>query len=61
MTMTSPDLGYALSIVSQYCANSNSTHVTAVIQILRYVQSTLHYGLTYIKGQPGFVSYINKD
>ena len=31
MTMTRPDLEYALSIVSQYCANSNSTHVAAII------------------------------
>lgn len=61
MTMTCLALGYALSMVSQYYANLNSTYVAAVIQILRYVHSILHYSLTYTKGQPGFVGQINKD
>ena len=29
--------------------------------ILRYVRGTLHYDLTYTKGQPGFVGYTNAD
>ena len=61
MTMTRPDLGYALSMVSRYCANPDSTHVAAVVRILRYVRGTLHYGLTYTKGQPGFVGYTDAD
>ena len=61
MTMTRPDLGYALSMVSRSCTNPNSSHVAAVVQILRYARGTLHYGLTYTKGQPGFVGYTDAD
>ena len=61
MTMTRPNLGYALSMVSRYCANPNSTHIAAVVQILRYVRGTLHYGLTYTRCQPGFVGYTDAD
>lgn len=61
MTMTRPDLRYALFIVSQYFANFDFTYVAAVIQILKYVRSTLHYSLTYTKDQMGFVGYINPD
>ncbi len=61
MINTGPDLGYALFIVSRYCANPNSTHFAAVVQILRYVRCTLHYGLTHNKGQPGFVGYTDAD
>lgn len=34
-TITRLDLGYALFMVSQYCANPNFPHVAAVVQILR--------------------------
>ena len=61
MTMTRPDLRYALSMVSRYCANPVSTHVAAVVRILRYVRGILHYGLTYTNGQPGFVGYTDAD
>ena len=61
MTMTRPDLGYALFMVSRYCANPHSTHVAAVVRILRYVCGTLHYGLTNTKGQPGFVGYTDAN
>ncbi len=61
MTMTCLDLGYALSMVSRYCANSDSTHVSAVGKVLRYVRGTLHYGLAYTKSQLGFVGYTDAD
>ena len=61
MIMTCPDLGYALSMVSRYWANPNSTHVTAVVQILRYVHGILYYSPTYTKSQPGFVDYTDAD
>ncbi len=61
MTRTRPDVGYALSIVSRYCTNLDSTHIATVVQILKYVRGTLHYGLTYTKGQLGFVGYTDAD
>lgn len=38
MTMTRPDIAFALSIVSRYCNNSNSNHVAAVTRILLYIK-----------------------
>lgn len=61
MTMTCPDLGYTLSIFSQYYANPNSTHVAAIVEILRYKRGTLHYSLSYIKSHPRFVKYTDAD
>ncbi len=57
MTVTRQDLGYALSTVSCYSANPDSTHVAAVVRILRYVRGTLNYSLIYTKGQLGFVGF----
>lgn len=61
MTMTCPNLRYALSMVNWYCANLNSTHIMAVLWILKYVHGSLYYGLTYTKDQLGFVGYTNTD
>ena len=61
MTMTRLGLEYALSMIAQYCTNPNSSQIVAVVQILRSVRSTLHYGLTYTKGQLGSKSYTNID
>lgn len=61
MTMTNPDLRYILSIISQYCANSDSIHAATIIQILTYMRGTLHYSLTYSKDQSGFDGYIDEN
>ena len=61
MTMTWPDLGYTLFMVSQYYTNPNSNYIVTVIQILRYMYNRLYYRLTYTKSQPEFVSYINAN
>ena len=47
MTMTQPDIAFALSIVSRYCNNPNSTHVAAVTRILRYIKGTLDEGIVF--------------
>lgn len=57
MTMTQPDLTYALSIVNQYFVNPNSSYIPAIIQIWRSICGTLPYGFTYTKSHLGFVSY----
>lgn len=61
MTITHPDLRYALSIISQYCANSDSTYVTGVVQISRDMYGILYYSFTYTKDELGFIGYINAD
>ena len=47
MTMTRPDIAFALSIVSRYCNNPDSTHVAAVTRILRYIKGTLYDGIIF--------------
>ena len=47
MTMTQPDIAFALSIVSRYCNNLNPIYVVAVIQILRYIKDTLDDGIIF--------------
>ena len=56
--MTRFDLINALSIISRYLINSDSTHVAALQRIFRYVQKTLDYELEYESFNEEF-SYFN--
>ena len=60
-SMTRPDLSYALSMVSRYCSNPDSTHVAALLRIFRYVQGTLDHGIGYEPGQEFFHGYSDAD
>ena len=43
MTITRPDLSYAVGLVSQFMQAPRKPHLDAARRILRYVKSTLHY------------------
>lgn len=45
LTMTRPDLSFAVNKVCQYLHAPRCTHWSAVKRILRYVQGTLTHGL----------------
>jgi histone deacetylase 1/2 len=45
LTMTRPDLSFAVNKVCQYLAAPRCSHWAAVKRILRYVQGTLSYGV----------------
>lgn len=47
MTMTRPDIAFALSIVSKYCNNPDSIHVAAVMWILQYIKGMLYNGIIF--------------
>ena len=47
MTITRPDLSYAVGLVSQFMHAPRKPHLDAARRILRYVKSTLQYGLFY--------------
>ncbi|KAG5547345.1 hypothetical protein RHGRI_013130 [Rhododendron griersonianum] len=47
LTVTRPDIAYAVHIVSQFMSAPRSTHFQAVLRILRYVKGTLFHGLYY--------------
>ena len=51
MTITRLDLSYAVGLVSQFMQMPRKPHLDAVRCILRYVKSTLHYGLFYEAGK----------
>lgn len=47
LTITHPDLSYALNQVSQFLHAPTTAHYQAVKRILRYVKGTLSFGLIY--------------
>ncbi|KAE8669113.1 Detected protein of unknown function [Hibiscus syriacus] len=51
LTLTRPDISYAVGMMSQYMQNPKKPHLEAVRRILRYVKSTIDYGLLYKKGE----------
>ncbi|XP_020272258.1 uncharacterized protein LOC109847441 [Asparagus officinalis] len=50
LTLTRLDISYAVSVMSRYMQNPKKHHLKAVRRILRYVKSTIDYGLLYKKG-----------
>jgi hypothetical protein len=47
MTITRPDLSYAVGVVSQFMQTPRKPHLDAVRRILRYIKHTLHCGIFY--------------
>ncbi|TYK30390.1 putative mitochondrial protein [Cucumis melo var. makuwa] len=47
LTVTRPDIVYAVHIVSQFMAAPRTIHFTAVLRILRYIKGTLGHGLQF--------------
>ncbi|XP_065616827.1 uncharacterized mitochondrial protein AtMg00810-like [Quercus suber] len=47
LTVTRPDISYAVHQVSQYLSAPRSIHYAAVLCILRYLKGTLFHGLFY--------------
>ena len=48
LTVTHPNISYAVHQVSQYLSAPRSTHYVAVLRILRYLKGTLFHGLFYL-------------
>ena len=42
LTVTRPDIAYAVHIISQFVSAPRTTHWAALLRILRYVRGTLH-------------------
>ncbi|KAL0544378.1 hypothetical protein IC582_019492 [Cucumis melo] len=47
LTVTRPDIAYAIHIVSQFMAAPRTIHFTVVLRILRYIKGTLGHGLQF--------------
>ena len=52
LTVTRPNISYAVYQVSQYLFTPRSTHYAAVLHILRYLKGTLFHGLFYSAQSP---------
>ncbi|RVW35384.1 Retrovirus-related Pol polyprotein from transposon RE1 [Vitis vinifera] len=52
LTVTRPNISYAVHQVSQYLSAPRSTHYAAVLRILRYLKGTLFHGLFYSAQSP---------
>ena len=52
LTVTCPDISYAIHQVSQYLSTPRSTHYAAVLRILRYLKSTIFHGIFYSVQSP---------
>ncbi|GMP41874.1 hypothetical protein CsSME_00011821 [Camellia sinensis var. sinensis] len=45
LTVTRPDLAYAVQVVSQFVSAPRSTHWAALVRVLRYLRGTIFQGL----------------
>ncbi|KAK6145332.1 hypothetical protein DH2020_022152 [Rehmannia glutinosa] len=50
LTLTRPDISFSVGVMSRYMQNPKKTHLEAVRQILRYIKSTMDYGILYKRG-----------
>ena len=48
MTTMRPDLSYVVGLVSQFMQSPRKSHLDSVKRIMRYVKSTVQYGLAVI-------------
>jgi histone deacetylase 1/2 len=56
LTLTRPDISYAVNKVCQYLHAPYTVHYTAAKRILRYVKHTMTVGLTFVKSASTLVS-----
>ena len=62
LTLTRPDISYAVGVISRYMQNPKKPHLEAARRILRYVRGTIDYGLFYKKDQDcKIVGYCDAD
>ncbi|KAF7802206.1 Retrovirus-related Pol polyprotein from transposon RE1 [Senna tora] len=50
LTLTRPEITYAVGVVSRFMQSPKKPHLEAIRRILRYVKGTLDYGIFYRKG-----------
>ncbi|XP_045539389.1 secreted RxLR effector protein 161-like [Papilio machaon] len=59
--LTRPDLSYCLSYLSQFNNCYNETHFNYAKRILKYLQKTKHYCLTFSKTDIGLTGFVDAD
>jgi len=63
MLGTRPDIAYTIGVLSQYSASPGKEHVNAVNRVLRYLNATKDYALTFVGNskQDDFSIYSDSD
>ena len=62
LSITRPDISYAISIVSQFMTSPRVSHMNAIIRILKYLTNALGRGLFYrSSGHLCIKGYTNAD
>ena len=62
LTLTRPNISFTVGVVSRYIQNPKKSHLEAVRRILRYIKSTINFGLLYKKGEDcKLVGYCDAD
>ncbi|KAI5348130.1 hypothetical protein L3X38_001017 [Prunus dulcis] len=61
LTITRPDLSYAVNQVCQFMHSPTTMHWTAVKRILRYVKATYNHGLLYKPGLSHLTAFFDAD
>lgn len=56
-----PDLAFAASALSRFCIDPNEVHCKLAKRILRYLQNTIDYGITYTKDCKEMQAYVDSD
>ena len=59
--MTRPDISFAVSYLSQFNNNFNESHWVCVKRVLKYLQNTKHYCLTFKKSDVNMEGYVDAD
>ena len=52
LSMTRPDIAYAVQVVSQFASDPHKNHLSSVHRLLRYIKGTLSRGLFYSSISP---------
>ncbi|XP_022930089.1 uncharacterized protein LOC111436575 [Cucurbita moschata] len=62
LTLTRPNISYAVGVMSRYMQNLKKPHLDAARRILRYVKGTINYGLLYKRSKDcKLVGYCDDD
>ncbi|XP_021997220.1 uncharacterized mitochondrial protein AtMg00810-like [Helianthus annuus] len=62
LTITRPDISYAVNQLSQFLHHPTVDHFRAVKRLLRYVKDTISFGLTYSRPHsPSIIGYSDAD
>ncbi|KAG1362209.1 hypothetical protein COCNU_10G004280 [Cocos nucifera] len=61
LTLTRPDIFYAVGVVSRFMQNPRQPHLDAVLRILRYIAKTIDFGILYSNTYVQFPGFTYAD